>query len=732
MRVARVVERLPPGAGGKEKHAAELSRALAALGVDQHVFFRFGRALEEVPGSCPRYPATSQSSATTIAAFGAWCLRRVVLEHRRLPFDLIHAHGDFPEATCAAVLSRLLAVPAVLSVHGGLSRNRWHNALRLASFSSMQSLLATASSTADEIAALGVSAPTFTRPSGVDDVFFEADRVAGSPPTIIAVGHVTPVKGLEYLIAARDLVGGTRRARWLVVGEAHGEYGRRIRTKIQQRSDMTLVDARDTGEVARLLASADVFVLSSLDLSSRREGTSTALLEAIAACIPVVATDTGGTAEALGRGERGLLVPPRDAAALAAAIEKTLDDPEAARARAALARESGVAATWPDVAEDVLAHYREASQEFSRRAVLFTIPLLDVGGAERIVVDLANVCAAGGLRTGVAGAPGALADELRGPSLIPLRRGRSFPTLFYNWLALVGATVRLRPAAVNSHHFPTGFIARMATAAGRVGARHVLTVHVRERPWHALVIGSIAPYVFDRLLPVANYVLEDIQRFAPPPARRAFKVVYAGIDIPKTPASAHRDRVVGVVARLVRRKGHRVLLEAWRELVHDHVADGWTLEIWGDGPERSALVDLARTLGIDNRVFFRGTVPDANRRLSRFPIVVLPALYEGLPIVLMEAMASGCCVVASDLPGCRELVTDGTGVLVPPGDALAIRDALRDLLEHPERREEIARKGQARVIGFFTRERMVADYLTELRVAGDVDQHPAGAAPPAL
>ena len=151
---------------------------------------------------------------------------------------------------------------------------------------------------------------------------------------------------------------------------------------------------------------------------------------------------------------------------------------------------------------------------------------------------------------------------------------------------------------------------------------------------------------------------------------------------------------MGVIARLVARKGHDVLLNAWSLVERDVRADNWTLELWGEGPDRARVETEAATL---QRVVVVGPVPDAANKLGRFAIVALPSFREGLPLVLIEAMAAGCAVIASDLPGCRELVVDGTGVLVPPGEPGALAEALLDLIGDVAARERLGRRGREHV-----------------------------------
>lgn len=135
-------------------------------------------------------------------------------------------------------------------------------------------------------------------------------------------------------------------------------------------------------------------------------------------------------------------------------------------------------------------------------------------------------------------------------------------------------------------------------------------------------------------------------------------------------------------ARLVPEKGIDVLLQAWAR-VAERLPDA-RLEVAGDGPARADLERLARRLGVDGRVRFRGWVPadEMPTFYGRAWVAVLPSrVEEGLGMCLVEAGLAGCALVGSDLGGITDIVWPGTtGLLVPPDDAHALAQALASLL----------------------------------------------------
>jgi glycosyltransferase involved in cell wall biosynthesis len=156
----------------------------------------------------------------------------------------------------------------------------------------------------------------------------------------------------------------------------------------------------------------------------------------------------------------------------------------------------------------------------------------------------------------------------------------------------------------------------------------------------------------------------------------------------------------------------------------------------GDGPRREALERLAADLGIAHRLDFAGAMA-ADRVPLEYPradIFCMSSFAEGVPIVLMEAMASGLPVVAPAITAIPELVEDGvSGLLVRPGRADLLADALRRLARDPELRETMGRAGREKVVREFdidSSARRVAAMLSEV-VSADRPTVPAAADAPA-
>jgi glycosyltransferase involved in cell wall biosynthesis len=155
--------------------------------------------------------------------------------------------------------------------------------------------------------------------------------------------------------------------------------------------------------------------------------------------------------------------------------------------------------------------------------------------------------------------------------------------------------------------------------------------------------------------------------------------------VPRHDGPAARPDAERILAagRLTAQKGFDRLVPAFARVAAAH--PGWTLRICGGGPERGALRRLAREHGLGGRLELAGPVADVQAEMAEASLFVLSSRYEGLPMVLLEAMDKGMAVVSFDCPtGPRELIDDHrNGILVAPGDVEGLADAMLELIEDP-------------------------------------------------
>ncbi|WIB59108.1 glycosyltransferase [Curtobacterium sp. MCLR17_007] len=314
-------------------------------------------------------------------------------------------------------------------------------------------------------------------------------------------------------------------------------------------------------------------------------------------------------------------------------------------------------------------------------------------------------------------ADGAILDNLAE------RRSRivQVPALMAAQYAAVRRAVRsFRPDVIHAHWaIPQALVATLAAP----GVPRVVTTHggdvyalraaplVRLKRW---VLGRAA-----HVTTVNGEMRERLTSWGVPETRSS--VVPMGVDL--EPAAAARARTVRqpgrvvAVGRLVEKKGFGTLLEALRGI--DDVP--WELVVVGDGPYRTRLQDQAAGLPVT----FTGQrgKTEVLDTLASAEVVALPSVpaangdQEGLPVTLLEAAAVGAAVVASDLPGIRDVVEhDVSGLLVPPGDVASLRAALRRALTDDEARARW-QQGATAAAAAFSGERIGERYRAVLRDA---------------
>lgn len=189
------------------------------------------------------------------------------------------------------------------------------------------------------------------------------------------------------------------------------------------------------------------------------------------------------------------------------------------------------------------------------------------------------------------------------------------------------------------------------------------------------------------------------------------KVIHNPIELPINeedpiilPGNKNSDTLIILAAgRLTPLKNFPMLLKASALVSQEHQIE---LLILGDGPERQHLDDLSRKLNISSQVHFMGFVSNPQNYFAQADIFTLTSNHEGFGNVIVEAMAMGVPVIATDCPyGPREILQGGkSGILVPVDDENALAGAILDLLDQPDKLEHLARAGKSRARDFSIQE----------------------------
>lgn len=263
----------------------------------------------------------------------------------------------------------------------------------------------------------------------------------------------------------------------------------------------------------------------------------------------------------------------------------------------------------------------------------------------------------------------------------------------------------------------------------RLGARYLVrtrhsTVEWPKRPALGRIFGHwLYPGLFDAEIAVSKSSTTALnERTLARWRNLKATTIYNAIDFERfaaaqTHRAASRQRlqlseetlVLGTVGALVAKKGVDTLLHALSMIVCE--MEDTKLLVVGDGPERARLERLAADLDIAERVVFLGAQPHIEQIIPAFDLYVSGSLVEGLPTVLLESVAVGVPVIATDIPGNNEVITNGfTGRLVPPQAPQAMASAIKASIRDADLTSRMAHRAQLDIRSRFDIHKIAAQY----------------------
>jgi glycosyltransferase involved in cell wall biosynthesis len=673
-------------------------------------------------------------------ALPAWDLRALSRILHARPADVVYVFGRFRTIPWALVARRAGARCVVAAERSAANRGSDGWARRL-DRRVVDGYVANSQAGAARVRAVvgRDGPPVFVVPNGVAPPE-GPERIAppADPPVLLCVGSISENKGQDVLLeAVRRL-----RVRWpglraTLVGRDH-TGGRFFRDAAARGLDGTYAAVGFAADVRPHLERATLLVLP----TRHREGMPTALLEAMRAGVPVVASRVGGVAEVVEDGRTGVLVPPGDAEALAEAIRRLFDD-EAERRRLAsaarryVARHHGVEA-MRDGHLDAFSQVLERKGQGRTRVAHVATAAMSL--RYLLCGQLEAIQESGYAVTGVS-SPGADAAALADAGIVhapvPMTR-RVTPFRDAVSLARLYRTMRRgRFAIVHTHTPKPGLLGQLAARAAGVpvvvNTLHGFYFHERmpalQRRFY-VAMERLAARCSDLVLSQNEEDVETALRLGI--ARPGqIRLLGNGIDVRRfDPARLDRRErlaaraalgiaadapVVGFVGRLVAEKGVPELLDAARVLVR-RVPGLRVLLIGGTDREKADHLGpaAAAARGIEDVCVFAGVRQDMPELYAAMDVFALPSHREGFPRAPMEASAMRVPCVVTDVRGCRQAVAHGrNGLLVPPGDASALAEALLALLQDPIRARRLGEDGRRRALAEFDERRVFARVVEE-------------------
>lgn len=347
--------------------------------------------------------------------------------------------------------------------------------------------------------------------------------------------------------------------------------------------------------------------------------------------------------------------------------------------------------------------------------VLWLIKGLALGGAERLLASFADLADTTSFRYEAAyilPSLSTLAAELDSAAVTTTCIG-SDNHFDLRWMARLRR--RLMTERVDILHLHLPYVAALAgIVVHTLPASHrPRTVYTQHSMWQAITppLRLLLRLVIPRLDAVVA-VSASAQRSMPKRLRQRVRVIVHGVVL-DTARGERADRrntraelgipeddvLIVSVANLRPEKGHDILLQAAQLLTRDDLPVRFLLV--GDGELADDARALHTELGLDDRVQFLGSRPDAIRILAASDIFVLASLHEGFPVSLMEALAVGVAVVATEVGGVPEAITPGVeGLVVPPGSVELLADAIRRVATDADLRHNMAVAASAKGASF--------------------------------
>jgi glycosyltransferase involved in cell wall biosynthesis len=530
---------------------------------------------------------------------------------------------------------------------------------------------------------------------GADESVFKPGRRparAESARTVLFVGSFGPSyrhKGLADAISAvAELKPRYPRITLKVVGDGDVEHYKELMRKLNVVANVEFLGTLEPAQIAGVCRESDLLVLP-----SSNDSFPMVIVEAMAAGLPVVSTNIGGIPTVISSGVNGLLVEPHDVPALAGAMEQILGDPKLAAKLGRAGRRKVLAGlTWAQKAADTQSLFEQVLAPHICQVTAHYPP--HIGGIENVVRELSHMLVAKGFLVDViCSKPLGRRPTPAEPEGLRVTRLPSVEFLHTPVMAGLFTSLMRQPRRTIVHlHVAQAIVPEITWLAARLRRLPLVTHfhldvepsspvgHLIFRPYKRIFLRFVLRHsdrvIFlseeQRTAMVRKYLLDPARTYVMPngvsdayyrPAREVF----------------HSPLRLLFVGRLAVQKRPERIVEAMAKLPGAH------LDVVGEGEDRRSLAHLAAKRKLTNITFHGAKFGEELREFYRqSDVFVLPSDHEGMPLVVLEAMAAGLPVVGSDVPGIRELV-GGRGLLVKNPTSAGFARTLAELPANPDK-----------------------------------------------
>lgn len=381
MRIARIIEYFSPHIGGMERHGLALSREQVKLGHEVEIFIGYDGSRDDSRSDLEdslrsdltdfkiyKAPLQFLPTYTKIRRFwfNFWAYNKIKKNHKKNPYNVIHLHGDFVEAYFGGKLSKKLNIPAVLTIHAGLNK-RLLKPKNAKYFKNISKIICVSEEIANDLKSIdipenklaaissGIYLAEFENVDNNKITAIQNQYSQGSDPwetIIISVGVLRANKGFDFLIGAfKEVLKKFNSATLLIIGD--GSEKNILMKQAEGIGQIKFLGRQNHNKVIEYLKAAGIFALASISTEGDREGTSTSIMEAMAAGLPVITTRVGGNPYLIKEGENGLLVEEKKSELLAEAMLQLIDDKNLRQQISEKNLEDIKQKDWPTVAKKI-------------------------------------------------------------------------------------------------------------------------------------------------------------------------------------------------------------------------------------------------------------------------------------------------------------------------------------------------------------------------------------------
>jgi len=534
---------------------------------------------------------------------------------------------------------------------------------------------------------------------------------------IMHVASLSIVKGHIFLFQAfQRILTEFRNVKLVLIGEdmMKGHLQNQVQQMGIQNNVQFLGERKD---VPKLLATADICVLPSLS-----EGMSNAILEYMAAAKPVIATRVGGNPELVRDGFNGLLVEKENVQELTEALLKLIRDNEK---RKVMGQNGFLMVKKDFTMEAMVGHYERLYKELDPTRVLNLVSSGGLFGAERVILNLAAQ------NNGIISWVGAV-NNRHNPHLEIIKEAQNIGLKTFIFDSSCQGDIRtvfsvkkfIKENNINiihTHNYKSniiGFLATRFTRTKWVSTLHGWTSADAKLYWYEILDRFFLRFA-DKIICVSQNNYERLLNKGI--SKGTLAVISNGIDLNafsfcgqvpnlrKDLGINAGDMVVAIVGRLSEEKGHKILFKALNSVTPQY--PNIKCLVVGDGPLKTALQKIVDNLSLSDCVIFTGNRKDMAEVYRICDILVNASFTEGLPMTILEAMASKVAIIATRVGALPKVIRNGqNGILIDPGNPDALSEAMISLFNDAHKRQILADQAYKDVHEHYSGQRMAEEY----------------------